>query len=95
MTQSRIPQLAGSAAEDARLWFLAMRDIGLLFDPNDDAAEMVHRDSGERFFTPQEAMEVNEIVSYLSASLGDVLDEIVYPIYMEALGMTPYLEEAD
>jgi len=40
-------------------------------------------------------LEANEIVGRLSASLGEELDEIVYPIYMEALGMDPYPEEAD
>lgn len=95
MTQSRIPQLAGSSKEDARIWFLSMREVGLLFDPNDDAADMVHKDTGERFFTPEEAVEANEIVDRLSASLGEELDEIVYPIYMEALGMDPYPEETD
>jgi|TARA_Y100000780_G_C13627494_1_gene395087 hypothetical protein len=95
MTQSRIPQLTGNTKEDARTWFLAMRNAGLLFDPNDDAEAMVHKDTGERFFTPEEALEANEIVDHLSALLGEELDEIVYPIYMEALGMDPYPEDTD
>lgn len=93
MPKSRIPELKGTTEQDAQEWFLAMRDAQLLFDPNDDATEILHRDSDEPLFTPLEAKEANAIVDLLSHSLGDKLDAVVYPIYMEALGNSPYPED--
>tara|TARA_R110002124_G_C8972664_1_gene515338 strand:- start:12934 stop:13242 length:309 start_codon:yes stop_codon:yes gene_type:complete len=95
MTNSRIPQLTDTTKDDALKWFLEMRLADLLFDPNDDAEDIVHRNTGERLFSPTEAAEANDIINRLYASLGDELDEIVYPVYMEALGLDPYPEESD
>lgn len=95
MPKSRIPELKGTTEQDAQEWFLAMRDAELLFDPNDDATEIVHRESNEPLFTHLEATEANAIVDRLSHSLGDKLDAVVYPIYMEALGHPPYPEDDD
>lgn len=95
MPKSRIPELKGTIEQDAKEWFLAMRDAELLYDPNDDATEIVHRDSGDPLFTPVEATEANAIVDRLSHSLGDKLDAVVYPIYMEAMGHSPYPEDKE
>lgn len=95
MTVSRIPSLHGTTEEDARAWFLAMREADLLFDPHDDATWIVHRETDEPFFTPQEAEQANDILERLVDALGDRLDDVAYPILMEAMGMNPYPEEDD
>ncbi|MOA56082.1 hypothetical protein D3C78_1799950 [compost metagenome] len=70
-----------------------MRDANLLFDPHDDATWIVHTKTGEPFFTPDEAKEANSIMEQLIDHLGDRVDEILYPIFMEALGRNPYPED--
>jgi len=95
MSESRIPPLQGITEEDARAWFLAMREADLLFDPYDDATWIVHRETDEPFFTPQEAQEANDILERLIDALGDRFEDVAYPILMEAIGMNPHPEEED
>ena len=85
MSTSRIPPLPGSSEDDARIWFLAMREAGLLCNLHDDAASIVDVETGERLFTDEEAGQVNAIHEQLVEALGDRADEIVYPIFMESV----------
>ncbi|WP_455233300.1 hypothetical protein [Geopseudomonas aromaticivorans] len=85
MSTSRIPPLASTSEEDARAWFLAMREAGLLFNLHDDATWIVHIDTNEPFFTDEEAEQANAIHERLVDALGDRADDIVYPIFMETV----------
>lgn len=95
MPKSRIPSLQGTTEEEARTWLLAMREAGLLFDLYDDAAWIIHRDTGEAFFTSEEAEKTNGILERLVDALGNRLDEIAYQIFMEAFGRDPCPEDGN
>lgn len=88
----RIPPLSGISFEDARNWFIALRDAGLLFNPDDDPADIVYIVSDERMFTDAEAEDLRGILGRLFDALGDDFYEACYPIFMEACGLDPYPE---
>lgn len=82
----RIPPLSGTSFEDARNWFIALRDADLIFDPRDDLATIHYIASGERVFTDAEAEDLRGILDRLFDALGDDVDEACYPIFSAACG---------
>lgn len=78
---ARIPQLRGVSVFAMRQWFGAMSHAGLLFHPDSAAEELVDNDSGERFFSPEECIEIDSIMDKLFAHQGDkVYDAVVYQL---------------
>lgn len=80
---SRIPPLAGTSIEDARAWFIAMRDAVLLFHPEEDAADIIDVRTHLPIFSPEEAAEANAVLFRLFEALGDGVIEACYPIFMQ------------
>lgn len=85
----KVPLLSGTSFEDARNWFISLRDANLLFNPGDDPATIHYIASGERMFSDAEAEDLRGILDRLFEALGDDVDEACYPIFMEACGFAP------
>lgn len=88
MTHSRVPMLTRTNARGISDWFSAMAAAGLLFHPDDDPATIVRTDSGERTFTPDEVVEVRDIVERMFEAQGDRVYEIGFPVFRRSLGIT-------
>ncbi|WP_349570952.1 hypothetical protein [Azotobacter salinestris] len=89
---SRIPQPAGTTFENIRDWFIAMRDSGLLFHPEDDPADIVRIDSGEQLFTDTEVVELRALLDRFFTAQEEGVCEAGYPVFMDALGLSRFAE---
>lgn len=84
--ESRIPQLDAVSFDAALLWFAEMQQRGLLFHPDDDPADIIVIDNGEKMFSDQEADEARSAIDRLFVILGEDIYEAAYPIMMKACG---------
>jgi len=64
-----------------------MQCRGLLFHPDDDPADIVVIQSGERMFRNRETEEARFVLDALFAVLGDGVYEAAYPVMMNACGI--------
>ena len=85
--ESRTPELNAVSFDGALQWFAEMQCLGLLFDPDDDPADIVVIRRGERMFRNRETEEVRFVLDELSATLGDGVYEAAYPVMMNACGI--------
>ena len=87
-TQSRIPKLQDTTFDGALLWFSEMQYSNLLFHPEDDPADIINIQSGERAFSDGEVKELRFLLKELDENLGhENLIEAAYPIFMHACGI--------
>ena len=86
-SKSRIPELNAVSFDGALQWFAEMQCRGLLFHPDDDPADIVVIQSGERMFQNRETEEVRFVLDALFAVLGDGVYEAAYPVMMNACGI--------
>lgn len=86
-TQSRIPKLHDTTFDSALLWFSEMQCSKLLFHPEDDPADIIRIQSGERAFSDVEVNELRFLLNELEENLGhEKVIEAAYPIFMKAFG---------
>ena len=64
-----------------------MQCRGLLFHPDDDPADIVVIQSGERMLRNRETEEARFVLDALFAVLGDGVYEAAYPVMMNACGI--------
>ena len=64
-----------------------MQCRGLLFHPDDDPADIVVIQSGERMLRNRETEEARFVLDALFAALGDGVYEAAYPVMMNACGI--------
>lgn len=83
MSIHRIPPLVDVTPSSARDWMIQMIELGLMFHPDDDPAEIISPPHWTRTFNDVEAAELRDIVSRLFKSLGDQ----VYEIGCDVLGL--------
>lgn len=88
MQTSRIPALRSTSRNGVSEWFEAMGTARLLFHPDDDPAEIVHADSGGKFFSGTEVRELRAIVRSMFRAQGDLVYELGLPAFHRALGIT-------
>ena len=97
MTSSRIPPLGGVTEADAVAWVKAMHEAGLCVPVYDDVASILLKPSDftcdDRFYSPEEAAEVQALVDSLFEQMGDRLGDLVYeicyvPVMREQAGET-------
>lgn len=86
-SESRIPELNVVSFDGALQWFAEMQCRGLLFHPDDDPADIIVIQSGERMFNDREIQETRLVLDTLFAALGDDVYEAAYPITMNACGI--------
>lgn len=86
-SESRIPELNVVSFDGALQWFAEMQCRGLLFHPDDDPADIIVIQSGERMFNDREIQETRSVLDTLFAALGDDVYEAAYPIMMNACGI--------
>lgn len=85
---SRIPRLSEASFDGALLWFSEMQCVGILFNPDDDPADIVIIKTGERMFSDSESIELRRIIDTLDLKLGhDAVIEAAYPVFMNAMGI--------
>ena len=84
MTESRIPELAGTSKKAANAWLKELHNRNLLFCLDNDPAELFLTSDGTRMFTDSEAQEVSGILNRLFKMRGDEL----YGLTFEALSKT-------
>ena len=86
-TQSRIPKLNDTTFDGALLWFSEMQCGRLLFHPEDDPADIICIQNGERTFSDVEINELRFLLNELEENLGHKkVIEAAYPIFMTAFG---------
>ena len=86
-TQSRIPKLHDTTFDGALLWFSKMQCSKLLFNPEDDPADIMLISSGERMFSTDEVHELRFVLNELEENLGhEKVIGAAYPIFMKAFG---------
>ena len=86
-TQSRIPKLHDATFDGALLWFSEMQCSRLLFHPEDDPADIICIQNGERTFSDVEVKELRFLLCELEESLGhEKVIGAAYPIFMNAFG---------
>jgi len=87
-TQSRIPKLGGTTFDDALLWFSELQCSNLMFHPEDDPADIIRIQNGERLFTDAEVEELRLLLDEVERGLGhEKMIEAAYPIFMHACGI--------
>ena len=86
-SESRIPELNAVSFDGALQWFAEMQCRGLLFHPDDDPADIIVIQSGERMFNDREIQETRLVLDTLFAALGDDVYEAAYPVMMNACGI--------
>jgi hypothetical protein len=85
---SRIPTLSETSFDGALLWFSKMQCASILFNPDDDPADIIVIKTGERLFCDAECIELRKIIDTLDLKLGhDTVIEAAYPIFMNAMGI--------
>ena len=80
MTESRIPELAGTSTAAANAWLNALHKRGLLFCLDSDPKDLVKISDGTPTFSDSEAVEVSEILDRLFQKRGDELHELAFEI---------------
>lgn len=86
-SQSRIPKLHDTTFDGALLWFSEMQCSKLLFNPEDDPADITRISSGEQMFSADEVNELRIVINELDENLGhEKMIEAAYPIFMKAFG---------
>lgn len=83
----RIPPLGSTGLAGMRDWFQKLQDRGLLFHPDDDPADIVRIDSGERTFTDAEAGMIRSLLVGLFEQHGDGVYEAAWPVFAKAVGI--------
>lgn len=78
MTESRIPELAGTSKKAATAWLKELHTRGLLFCLDNNPAELFQILDGTRTFTDDEAREVSGLVSRLFKKRGNELYGLAY-----------------
>lgn len=87
IAESRIPEVSAVSFDGALQWFAKMQCRDLLFHPDDDPADIVIIQNGERMFQNRETEEVRFVLNELFSALGDGVYEAAYPIMMNACGI--------
>lgn len=86
-SEFRIPELNVVSFDGALQWFAEMQCRGLLFHPDDDPADIIVIQSGERMFNDREIQETRSVLDTLFAALDDDVYEAAYPVMMNACGI--------
>lgn len=90
---SRIPLPAGQNLDGMSQWFSAMSDANLIFHPEDSADSIVFADTGEPFFSAEEASVVQSVLDAFFSIFGEeAVINACYPHFMRAVRRTPGLE---
>lgn len=84
---NRIPDLQDNSTEAMSHWFSDMADAGLIFHPEDPASSIEYIDSGESFFSEEEAKKAQLILDEFFNRFGNAaVIDAAYPHFMRAAG---------
>jgi len=87
MNTSRIPEFSDKSYDGMLIWFATMSERELLFHPDDVPEEVITTASGERLFSPAEALQLRKIIDTMFELHGDNVYEAAYPIFMKRMGI--------
>jgi hypothetical protein len=76
LKMSRIPHLPNNSVAAMNLWFEAMHANGLLFHPEDRAADIVQTISEKSMFSSEECIEVDGTIDAMFEKHGDKVCEV-------------------
>lgn len=87
MVISRIPVIKSNDFNSLQFWFSDMHAKNLLFNPDDDPAEIVIIKTGEPMFTQSEVTQLRSMIDEMFELHGDNVYEAAYPTFMSTLGL--------
>lgn len=86
MQHDRIPDLPNNSRFAMERWFQKLYMAGLLYNVDDPAETIVRIDTGERTFTPDECVRLDEAVERMFDHHGDAVYEVALKYTRKALG---------
>lgn len=87
---SRVPGLNSMTKESAAAWFSSLADLGLMYHPEDDPADIVRTVGGLPVFSSEEASELRDSMKRLTAAIGHTaVIAAAYKPFMLAAGHDP------
>lgn len=82
----RIPSYESNKPDGMLHWFAEMSVRGLLFHPEEDPADIIRIETGERVFDDDEAVAVRAIIGKMESEHGEGMIKACYPVFMSACG---------
>lgn len=88
MVISRIPVIKNKDFNSLQFWFSEMHAKDLLFNPDDDPAEIVIIKTNAPMFTQIEVTQLRSMIDEMFELHADNVYEAVYPVFMSTLGLS-------
>lgn len=79
--KTRIPGFQPRTFEEMSQWFGHLYSSGLLYHPDDPAETIVRVNSGDRLFSDEEAIKLNQYLAWMFRQFGDGVYEAAYSYF--------------
>lgn len=87
-THRNIPEWKDHGFNGMHTWPEEMAAAQLIFQPDEDAGEIVHIQTGQPFFIDAETTLINATLSSMFSGYDDRVYDAAYPAFMRACGHT-------